>query len=125
MPSKESETQELTTTTTSPRLRSLASHEILKSVHVGNLIALKIEKYREELPQIGKVVAIDEASVTVNWLIGSYSGIFTYWKERGEIIQEVFPLRGVICPIKLSPSMRLAKVDSSTLKEIYVSSEFV
>lgn len=35
------------------------------------------------LPQLGKVVAIDESSVKVDWLVGSYSSIFTFWKEKG------------------------------------------
>lgn len=97
----------------------------MESVTVGDFVALKVSKYCEELPQIGKVAEIDDASIKVDWLVGSYSSNFAFWKEKGTVIQEVFPLRGVVCPIKLSSAMRLAKVDAVALKKVYISAEFV
>ena len=82
-------------------------------------------QYREELPQIGKVVKLNEASVSVEWLVGSYSGTFSFWKERGRVICESFPLRGIVCRLKLTPAMKLTKADVCGLKKIYISAEFV
>jgi hypothetical protein len=110
---------------TSSKLKELDHDEILDLVNIGNFVALKIQSYCDELPQIGKVVVINETSVTVDWLVGTYSSTFSYWKEKGEVIQEHFPLRGVICPLKFTTSMRLARPDIAALKNIYTSTEFV
>ena len=67
-------------------------------------------QYREELTQIGKVVKLNESSVSVEWLVGSYSGTFSFWKERGRVICESFLLRGTVCHLKLTPAMNLLKL---------------
>ena len=85
--------------------------QLFANVNVGDTVALKIMKYHEELPQLGKVVEISESSVTVDWLIGTYSGTFSFWKEKGKVISEIYPLRGIICPLKLTSTMKLNKVD--------------
>ena len=104
----------------------LEPNEILKNVNVGDHVALKIKQYYyEDLSQIGKVVEINYSSVTVDWLVGSYSGTFGFWRERGKVIREVYPLRGTMCHLKLTPAMKLTKVDICTLKKIYLSAEFV
>ena len=99
--------------------------ELLQKVHVGDYVALKILQYHEELPQIGKVKEISPATVTIDWLVGSYSGIFSFWKEKGRVICETFPLRGIMTYIKLTQSMRLRKEDIVTLKKLYSTAEFV
>jgi len=38
--------------------------------HVGDFVALKCEKYKEFVPQVGKIIAINEATVKVQWLEG-------------------------------------------------------
>ena len=52
---------------------------------------------------------IDASRVEIDWLIGSYSGIFTFWKERGVVIREIYPLCGVMFPVKFTQCMRLEK----------------
>ena len=103
----------------------LKPNEILKNVNVGNYLSLKIKQYYEDLPQIGKVVKINDSSVTVDWLVGSYSGTFGFWRERGKVIREVYPLRGIMCHLKLTPAMKLTKVNICSLKKTYLSAEFV
>ena len=66
--------------------KELDPGDIEGKVCVSDYVAMKIERYRQELPQIGKVKEINSSTVTVEWLIGSYSGIFMFWKERGVII---------------------------------------
>lgn len=79
----------------------------------------------EYLPQIGKLCAMDDASVTVEWLDGSYSGVWVFWKSRGKIIKETFPRRAVIGAIVMRPAMRIKKEYISLLKNEYTSCEFV
>ena len=38
----------------------------------GDFVALSLFKYEDEIPQIGRVVAVDEINVTIEWWIGSY-----------------------------------------------------
>ena len=90
--------------------KQLEHDNILKEVSPGDFIALQIMQYREELTQIGKVVKLNESSVSVEWLVGSYSGTFSFWKERGRVICESFLLRGTVCRLKLTPAMNLLKL---------------
>ena len=91
-------------------LKQLEHDNILKAVSPGDFIALQIMQYREELTQIGKVVKLNESSVSVEWLVGSYSGTFSFWKERRRVICESFLLRGTVCRLKLTPAMNLLKL---------------
>ena len=79
-------------------------------------VVLKLIKYEEELPQIGRVEKINSSTVTVNWLIGSYSGVFSFWKEKGKVICETYPIRSVMCSILFSSSMRMNKKDVQSIK---------
>ena len=81
----------------------------------------------EYLPQIGKLCAMDGASVTIEWLDSSYSGVWVFWKSRGKIIKETFPQRAVyvIGAIVMTPAMRIKKEYISLLKNEYNSCEFV
>lgn len=52
-------------------------------VTIGENIAIRRMKYKEK-PLIGKVTAIKESSVVIDWLIGSYSGMWKEWRGRSE-----------------------------------------
>ena len=74
-------------------LKQLEHDNILKEVSPGDFIALQIMQYREELTKIRKVVELNESSVSVEWPVGSYSGTFSFWKERGRVrghLQTIF-----------------------------------
>lgn len=58
---------------------------------VRGYAALQCEKYKYYLPQIGKLSSMDEATVTVDWLHGSYTDVWIEWKARGKTISERFP----------------------------------
>ena len=49
---------------------------------VGDFVALRLEKYEDEIPQIAKVVGKDGFDVTVEWWVGTYSNLWTEWKEK-------------------------------------------
>lgn len=46
------------------------------------MVALSLQKYADDLPQIGKVVNLTDMDVTVEWWIGSYSSA---WEQDGDI----------------------------------------
>ena len=88
-------------------LKQLEHDNIFKEVSPSDFIALQIMQYRLELTQIGKVVKLN---VSVEWLVGSYSGTFSFWKERGRVICEIFLLRGTVCRLKLTPAMNILQL---------------
>ena len=101
MPSNES------TSTDQPRL--------IPSNHccVGDFVALRLVKYEHEIPQIGKVLKVDDMNVTIEWWIGGYNKTWICWKkEKGESVTETVPKNAVIHKITFTKSMRI----SSNLK---------
>ena len=92
---------------------------------VGEYVALRCFKYKDFLPQIGRLSSINETTVQVEWLDGSYSGIWAYWKDRGKVIVETFPRRALVGGINMSASMRLKSETVSSLKKVYQETEFV
>ena len=100
-----------------------------KSTHhapkVDDYVALKCEKYKEFLPQIGRLTEINETNITIEWLDGSYTGTWVYWKTRGKVITEDFPRRAIMQTIQLTPAMKIRKDDILKLKDAYTTAEFV
>ena len=68
-------------------------------------------KYHEEL----QVFKISEASVCVDWLVGSYSWTFTFWKEKRKVICEVFHLRAIMYSIELTSARNLIKKSKTSV----------
>ena len=96
-----------------------------KDPAVGCYVTLKCQKYKEWIPQIGQVERIDESQVTIDWLDGTYTGTWTFWKYRGKAVREVFPRRAVINQVKFTPAMRLSKSDVESIKKDYLDAEYV
>ena len=50
----------------------------MTEVQEGEMIAVYLPQYRDELPTIGKVVSFNEegAKVEVEWYVGSYTGVW-------------------------------------------------
>eukprot|EP00731_Ephydatia_muelleri_P005586 Em0002g1762a len=42
-------------------------------VQLGSFVALGLDEFKEELPQIAKVLAIDDDSITLEWWVGIYN----------------------------------------------------
>ena len=51
---------------------------------VGDYIPLRCFKYKDFIPQIAKVRCISKSDMEVEWLDGSYTGIWVPWKDRGK-----------------------------------------
>ena len=101
---------------------SAAATEIGKA-NIGQLfVALCLAAY-DEVPQIDKVVAIDENDVSVQWWMGSY---FDNWREWKEVVEERFPRNAIIkSGIVFTSTKRLNKATISELKELYSKVEFI
>ena len=48
-------------------------------VQLGSFVALGLDEFKEELPQIAKVLAIDDDSITLEWWVGTYTGTWVPW----------------------------------------------
>jgi len=40
----------------------------------GAIVAVYLDKYSDEIPQIGKVCQIDDDNIEIEWFTGCYSG---------------------------------------------------
>ena len=83
-------------------------------------MALSCKLYENDLPQLGKLCAVNEDnSVTIDWLIGTYSSIFKAWTKKGQQIRETFPRRAIMGRVTLTSGMRLKKDTVVLLKRLY------
>ncbi len=88
---------------------------------MGDYIALKCEHYKGCLPQVAQLTNVNDTEIEFNWLNGTYSGLWAFWKSKRKVVSEALPRRALIRKVELSSSMRLA----NALKEIYNDAEFV
>ena len=63
---------------------------------VGSFVVLRLAKYDDEIPHIGKVIREDDLNVTIEWWIGSYGSYWTDWKQKNVMVCETFPRNVVI-----------------------------
>ena len=90
------------------------------------MVALRLHKYEDEVPQIGKVVDLTEMDVTVEWWVGTYHSTWIEWKERGEVIKETFPQNAILSSnIDFTKSRRLTLACINRLKHAYTLKEFI
>ena len=87
------------------------------STEVGSFVATRLHKYEDEIPQIGRVIAIDGMDVTLEWWIGRYSSTWTVWKTNGTANTEVIPKNAILQTLELTKSQRLHKKDIEGLKK--------
>ena len=84
---------------------------------------MKCDKYGER-PLIGRITEINEKNVNINWMIGSYSGVWKEWKGRSEgryiTFADTIPWEDVMISVEFTKGMRLPQKTVSTLKELYV-----
>ncbi len=70
-------------------------------------IAVDCKQYKER-PHIGKLERVTPASVTIHWLIGTYSGVWKEWKKQGNNVSEEVDPENIVLPgITLTKSNRL------------------
>ena len=95
-------------------------------IQLGSFVALGLDEFKEELPQIAKVLAIDDDSITLEWSVGTYTGTWVPWLVKS-VEQTISVHRNniVLRNISLSKSNRLSKLIIDKLKSIYDNFEFM
>ena len=92
---------------------------------VGEFAALRLAEY-DEVPQIGKVIGINDMDVTVQWWMGSYSDNWREWKRKNVVIEEKFPRNAIIkSGITFTRTNRLPKATVDELRVLYGLIEFI
>ena len=90
------------------------------------MVALRLHKYADEIPQIGKIIGMTDLDVTVEWWVGSYSDTWMQWKERGSVITETIPRNAVLySPVAFTKSLRLSSKTVEELKCAYNKKELI
>lgn len=109
----------ITTETPTPTL------EVGKA-EVGQFVALRLVKYDDEVPQIAKVVGLDDMDVTVQWWLGRYHENWREWKKKDRVVEEKLPRNAIIkSGITLTRAKRLTKAAVNELKLLYDLVEFI
>lgn len=49
-----------------------------EEIKLGNIVALRLQKYKLDIPQIGRVVELSDMDVTVEWWHGTYSSVWIH-----------------------------------------------
>ena len=88
---------------------------------LGDFVALFVDEYEDELPQIAQLVAINESEITVNWWIGSYSGVWAPWRNRGKTVCETFGRQCLLTVVNFTKTNRLPKEIVLKFKNLYDS----
>ena len=102
------------------------AHSQIGEAGVGEFVALRLFKYNDEIPQIGKVVELDEMNVTIEWWIGTFRDIWRQWKEKKNVVKETFHRNTIIKRgITFTKSMRLPGQLAQELKKLYETVEMM
>ena len=116
-----------------PRARQLQqevySAEDLGQLAPGMLLAVDVEKYQPEKPQIAKLISIKEqGDIEVLWYYGTWSGSWRVYKvRRGRNTiesKEVIPISTVkLFNFTLTPAGKLKQSIKTKLRDIYTNED--
>ena len=96
-----------------------------KRIAPGCYVAMRLQKYCNEIPQIGRVFTIDGECLTIQWWEGTYSGTWKEYKSKGEVLTEEVNKDAVLKEVQLSKSSRLSKEQIEDLTSLYNSVDLV
>ena len=82
----------------------------MAKVEKGQFVALGLDEFKHELPQIARILMIEEDVMTIEWWVGTYSGTWNPWTVKS-VEQTAIVHRNciVLGNVTLSKSNRLAK----------------
>ena len=95
------------------------------SISVGSFVALYMEKYRKEVPMIGKVLRSGGSDkFEIEWWRGRYTTKWTVCKKRkgrqSVPWHEVVPTKSVVMTVKFTRAFHLNRETVSRLKNAYM-----
>lgn len=86
---------------------------------IDEIIGVISPKYSERL-LLGKILAVNDASVDIEWLVGTYSGTWKIWKEKGKSITDTILNEDILLHnIILTNAKRLTTSTIKELKDVY------
>lgn len=113
------------------RSHRTAASEIYEEadIYPGVLVALDVESYRPEKPQIAEVISLsdDKKTIEILWYIGTWSGAWKIYKKRRgrEMVEsrEIVPITTVkLSGFTFTKSGKLKQAVKSQLQNIYEES---
>ena len=81
------------------------------------------DKYHDR-PLLGRVTAVKQDVVTIDWMVGSYSGVWREWRGRSEgksvIYSDNIKVTDILLPnITFTKCQKLKQDTTMLLKELY------
>ena len=98
---------------------------LTENVKVECHVTSRYDNYRDWIPQIRKVIAIDNSTVTIDWLDGTSTSTWNFWRHKEKLVREAFPCRVVIKPIEFTASTRRKNFDINLARQDYLDVEYV
>ena len=93
---------------------------------IGEFAALRLKEYDDEVPQIAKVVSIDELEVNIEWWIGGWTKTWNQWKTKGQVNTATVHKNAIImAPFAFTKSNRLPREVCDKLRKLYDDIEFM
>ena len=89
-------------------------------INVNSMVAVHLSKY-EEFPQIGKVCAVADNSITISWFDGAFNDIWSVvrLKGGGEWREKVEKKDILLHDIEITRGQRLKKDTQLYLREYF------
>ena len=93
----------------------------------GRFVALRLDKYKDEEPQLAKIESISsEMDVVVQWWTGAYYDVWTEWKIRSKVVTETVHKNAILkCGFELTRGNRLPRKTVDELKSLYCGIEYM
>ena len=87
------------------------------------MVALFVESYSDEIPQIGEVLEVNEEDILLHWWDGTYSGSWkALAKRQGRASvpwMELVKRSNVLFEVSLTKSLKLPKATQEKLHKAY------
>ena len=85
---------------------------------------MKCKKYKER-PLIGEITEVDDVNATIDWCVGTYSGMWKEWRGRKDgkavVFSDTIPVEDILMKVSFTKSKRLPLTIIPALKELYSS----
>ena len=90
----------------------------------GSMVACFVRQYRDEIPQIGKLLETNENEVKLEWWIGSYTGTWrALTKRKGRSTEpwtETLPKSCMLYQVSLTKYSKIPKAEQEKLRKTYL-----
>ena len=91
----------------------------MQTYSVTDFVAGKSDKYNDR-PLIGQVTSINKHDITIDWFVGTYSGVWKTWRgqEGGKTVTYT-AMTDILQTVPFTKVWRLPTATIATLKNLY------